>query len=189
MWGSIASRSGRAMTHAAAGDLAAAVADQREANELARRDGNRVAQTISEYHLAAHYLELGNLDAADESAARACRQSQEIGMPGRAFKSRLVQARVRVRGGDWNGALERVEAALLAAERGLVPDDALSEAVALLVASAAHVQPAALARVVRVAWPHLSRPGTERLRAGVEALGQLVDVDSETTGDSRPAGG
>src|SRR6185436_686068 len=57
IWGSLAARSGRAMTYAAMGNMELAIADQRAVLELARRDGNRVAEAITEYHLAAHYLD------------------------------------------------------------------------------------------------------------------------------------
>ena len=181
MWGAIAARSGRAMTYAASGDIAAAIADQSRANELARRDGNRVAHAISEYHLAAHYLERGDLRAADESAERAYRQSREIDMPGRAFKCRLIQARVHVRANDWEPALERVREAFAVIERGQVPDDALSDAVDLLVSAADRVPHARLVQTMRIAWPHVSQSGSTRLQEGAATLASILGIDQEMT--------
>ena len=186
MWGSIAARSGRAMTHAAAGNLPAAIADQRGANELARRDGNQVAQAISEYHLAAHYLEQGEWRASAESAERAYRQAREMDMPVRAFKCRLVQARICIATDDWEGALAHIHDAFAAAERGRIPDDALIDSVELLGSAADHVARAALADTVRTVWAHVSHSGGERLRGSVVALSALLDLDGQITRLSEP---
>ena len=143
-WGSLAARSGRAMTYAALGNTAAAIADQQAVVDLATRDGNRVAQAISEYHLAVHYLEHGDLSSADDTAERAYRQCRDMDMPGRALKCRVVQARVRVAGGDWAGALARIAEALTTVDRGRMTEDAVIAAVDLVLSGRDHVPPARL---------------------------------------------
>jgi tetratricopeptide (TPR) repeat protein len=180
-WGSIAARSGRAMTHAALGDLSAAIADQREANDLARRDGNQVAQAISEYHLATHYLEQREWQTAADHAERAHDQARAMDMPARAFKSRLVQARIANGIGDWPGAVGRVREAFSAADRGRIPDDALVDAMELLRVASEHVPRRMLAATLRMAWTRVSHGGSDRLRACVAALAPLLDSGDEVT--------
>ena len=181
MWGSIASRSGRAMTHAAAGDLEAAVADQLDANDLARRDGNRVAETITEYHLAAHHLDRGDLEASAGHAERAHRQAREMDMPGRAFKSRVIQARIGVHAGHWAEALARIRDAFAEAERDRIPEDALVDAVELLCSLEGRAAREPLAQAARLAWPHVSHRGGDRLREAVESLSSLLGADDGVT--------
>ncbi len=180
-WGSLAARSGRAMTYAAMGNMAAAIADQQAVVDLARRDGNRVAQAISEYHLAEHYLEQGDLQSADEAAERAYRQCRGIDMPGRALKCRVVQARGRARGGNWEGAVERIKDAFAVAERGRVPEDGLINAVDLLLSAGGHVPQELLVQAVRIAWPHASQKTSDQLRPRVAALTELLGLDDVST--------
>jgi tetratricopeptide (TPR) repeat protein len=191
IWGSLAARSGRAMTYAAMGDMEPAIADQRAVIELARGDGNRVAEAISEYHLAAHYLEHSDLAAADDMAERAYRSCCEMDMPGRAMKCRLVQARLCSRAGDWERALERIRDAFATVGHGRVPDDALTTAVDLLLSAAGQVPPAMLSQACRIAWPHVSRSGGEALRDRARALSSMLGADDETmpgSGAALPAG-
>jgi tetratricopeptide (TPR) repeat protein len=182
MWGSIAARSGRAMTYAATGNLSAAIDDQRAANDLARRDGNRVAEAISEYHLATHYLELGDLVTAEARAERAYRQAREMDMPGRAVKCRLVQARACICGDRWEQALQRINDVFADPDQRRIPDDALVTAVDLLASAVHRVPQPALAHAARLAWPFLTQGGgNERLRHARTALEPLLALEDDVT--------
>ncbi len=185
IWGSLAARSGRAMTYAAMGNIELAIADQRTVLDLARRDGNRVAEAITEYHLAAHYLDLGDAAAAEQMAERAYRSCCEMDMPGRAMKCRLVQARLGSRDDDWELALECIKDAFAAAGRGRAPDDALVTAVDLLLAAAGHGPPALLLQVGRIAWPHVSQSTSAPLRERAAALASLIGGEDGTIAAAR----
>ncbi len=105
-------------------------------HRFATSDGNRVAGAISEYHLAAHYLDHGDLQSAEAAAVRAEQQCREMDMPGRAFKCRVVQARVRLRMEEWDGAVDHIKTACVAAGRDRpMPDDGLTDAIDVLLST------------------------------------------------------
>jgi tetratricopeptide (TPR) repeat protein len=182
-WGSLAARSGRGMTHAAMGNLVEAMTDQRAVVDLATRDGNRVAEAISCYHLAVHSFDLGDTRSADESAERAYRLSHEMDMPGRALKCRVVQARVRVREADWAGALERIEGGFAGADRGRLSDDGVVDAVDVIIAARDHVPAPVLTPVARTAWRHASAGTSDPIRARAAALAALLEIGHTENGD------
>ena len=180
-WGALAARSGRAMTHAAMGNMAAAIADQRAVIDLATRDGNRVAGAISEYHLAAHYLDHGDLQSAEAAAVRAEQQCREMDMPGRAFKCRVVQARVRLRMEEWDEAVDHIKTACVAAGRDHpMPDDGLTDAIDVLLSTVDRVPQACLSQAARMVWPLAARGTSEKLRGRTEALKALLGAEDAT---------
>jgi tetratricopeptide (TPR) repeat protein len=123
-WGALAARSGRGMARAVAGDLDAAVADQRTVIALADQEGHRIAAAFASSHLAAHLLERGDLAEAEAAAARAHALSVELSMPSRAFKCRLTQARIAHKQGRAEQALAWLEEAESMARRDGLGDDA-----------------------------------------------------------------
>jgi hypothetical protein len=128
-----------------------------------------------------HYLEHGDLSSADDTAERAYRQCRDMDMPGRALKCRVVQARVRVAGGDWAGALARIAEALTTVDRGRMTEDAVIAAVDLVLSGRDHVPPARLHAAVRAAWPHVSGAKSEALRPRVAQLEALLGIDETAT--------
>ena len=120
IWGSVAGRSGRAMTYARLGRLDEAVTHQREAVDLAVRDGNRVGEAVVRYHLATHLLERGDLEEAGQVASAALEGAKAVGMVARAVKALGVLARVHAaRGDDTAADACRADARRLATEAGL----------------------------------------------------------------------
>ncbi len=121
IWGSVASRSGRAMSYALLGRLDEAVGDQRQAVALAVGDGNRVAEAVVRAHLTSHLLEQGELEEAGEMAARALAVAEAAGMSARAVKVRCVQARIHLAAGHREAAVLALEEAEALVRRVLLP--------------------------------------------------------------------
>jgi tetratricopeptide (TPR) repeat protein len=106
LWGSVASRSGRALIRFALGDLPGAIDDQRAVVARAEAYGNLPAQAYAGYHLATHLLAADALDDADATARRALDVCARLGMADRACRCLLVLAQVAERRDDVRGALE-----------------------------------------------------------------------------------
>jgi serine/threonine protein kinase/class 3 adenylate cyclase/tetratricopeptide (TPR) repeat protein len=113
-YGRLGARSGRGMTWAAMGRYAEAIADQRDVLRLAAEQKIPMAEAAAAYHLASHLAERagpGDLDDARRLLLRSLELCREHGLPVRAMKCRLLQARIARDLGRPQEELEHLEAA------------------------------------------------------------------------------
>lgn len=171
VWGTIAARSGRAITRFAQGDPTGAIEDQRTALDRAEDYGSLPAQAYAGYHLAHHLLATEQLDEAERVATRALDTCFRVGMADRACRCLLLLAEASERRGHVRATLEHLWRAE-AASRPLTPALAVRvlEALtppAVTAGQQRRLQAALDARLDQIEDPHL-RARLERLRAHAE---------------------
>lgn len=136
LWGSLAARSGRALSLMALGRHDDAVADQRRVAELARDDQNQVARAITSLHLAHNLIERsapGDHTEAAALLAEALHRFIEMGMHGRVVKCRMLQSKLAEAAGDMERARVCLEDAVGLVTRQGLDDEMWLDAVAPLV--------------------------------------------------------
>lgn len=133
-WVEPAVRSARAILCAELGRFDEAIALQTSVYEEGRRQGNKVTQALTSFHLAHHLAAAGRSLEAEHMASTALDLAGEVGMADRAVRTRMLLADLATRRGDGPRRLEHLSAAEFLARTAVPQQNGAADALWLRVA-------------------------------------------------------